>query len=128
MILKEDKFLFREGDTGKALYIVRDGELQGTNTHNGDVNTYGPGDLVGELSLLTDSPCTETVVATDNCELQVIQPKDLDAALETEPSWLRSIIQFLTGRLFIAQNNKRKSDLIKALPSQIGKASCRERV
>lgn len=117
MTLVEGNFLFREGDMGKNLYVVRSGELRGTNTVNSIVNTYGPGALVGEMGLLKNEPCDETVIATEDSELLVVSQEVLNVTLEKEPSWFKSIIQFLTGRLAIAQSNKHKSDKIKALPS-----------
>lgn len=117
MTLEEGMVLFREGDAGKDLYVVRSGELRGTNTLNGEVNVYGPGALIGEMGLLKSEPCTETVTATEDSELQVINQETLNETLEKEPAWFKSILHFLTGRLTIAQTNKRKSDKIKALPS-----------
>ena len=117
MILEEGQVLFREGAPSEKLYVIRDGELQGTNSRNSVVNTYGPGVLIGELSLLKKEPCSETVTATEDSELIEITPDNLDETLEQEPAWFKSIITFLTGRLQIAGDNKRKSDKIKALPS-----------
>ena len=117
MTLDEGQVLFYEGDLGQNLYVVRNGELQGTNTRNGEVNTYGPGALLGELSLIKNEPSPETVTATEECELLEITPEVFNKTLEKEPVWFKSIIQFLTGRLSIAQLNKHKSDKIKALPS-----------
>lgn len=117
MTLDEGQVLFYEGDLGQNLYVVRNGELQGTNTRNGDVNTYGPGALLGELSLIKNEPSPETVTATEESELLEITPEVFNKTLEKEPVWFKSIIQFLTGRLSIAQVNKHKSDKIKALPS-----------
>ena len=116
MILSEGQILFHEGDSGNNLYVVRSGILQGRNTR-GDSNTYEAGDLIGELSLLKNEPCPETVIATEDSELLEITPENLNETQEQEPVWLKSIIQFMTGRLSIAQSNKHKSDKIKALPS-----------
>lgn len=116
MILSEGQILFHEGDSGNNLYVVRSGILQGRNTR-GDSNTYEAGDLIGELSLLKNEPCPETVIATEDSELLEITPENLNKTQEQEPVWLKSIIQFMTGRLSIAQSNKHKSDKIKALPS-----------
>jgi len=69
------------------------------------------------MGLLKSEPCDETITVTEDCELQVISQETLNETLEKEPAWLKSIIHFLTGRLTIAQSNKRKSDRIKALPS-----------
>ena len=117
MTLEEGQILLREGDLDFKMYIVRSGELEGTNTRNSSVNSYGPGSLIGELGLLKNEPSAETISVTEDCELQVITQDTLQDALETEPVWFKSIIQFLTSRLSIAQNNKLKSDKIKALPS-----------
>ncbi|MBR6318676.1 MAG: cyclic nucleotide-binding domain-containing protein [Fibrobacter sp.] len=116
MILSEGQILFHEGDSGNNLYVVRSGILQGRNTR-GDSNTYEAGDLIGELSLLKNEPCPETVIATEDSELLEITPENLNETQEQEPVWFKSIIQFMTGRLSIAQSNKHKSDKIKALPS-----------
>ncbi len=116
MILSEGQILFHEGDSGNNLYVVRSGILQGRNTR-GDSNTYEAGDLIGELSLLKNEPCPETVIATEDSELLEITPENLNETQEHEPVWFKSIIQFMTGRLSIAQSNKHKSDKIKALPS-----------
>ncbi len=116
MILEEGQPLFHEGDDGNTLYVVRSGILQGRNMH-GDSNTYEAGDLIGELSLLKNEPCAETVIASEDCELQEITAGHLNEALKQEPAWFKSIVQFMTGRLSIAQGNKRKSDKVKALPS-----------
>ena len=117
MTLEEGQILFREGDPGENLYVVRDGELQGKSTLGTAINTYGPGALIGELAFLKKEPYTETITATEDCELIEITPDALEESLEQEPAWFRSIISFLTGRLQIAGDNKRKSDKIKALPS-----------
>ena len=116
MTLEEGQVLFREGAPGENLYVVRDGELQGKSTLGTAINTYGPGALIGELAFLKKEPYTETITATDS-ELIEITPDALEESLEQEPAWFRSIISFLTGRLQIAGENKRKSDKIKALPS-----------
>lgn len=117
MTLEEGQILFHEGDPGENLYVVRDGELQGKSTLGTAINTYGPGALIGELAFLKKEPYTETITATEDCELIEITPDALDESLEQEPAWFKSIITFLTGRLQIAGENKRKSDKIKALPS-----------
>ena len=117
MTLDEGQILFYEGDLGQNLFVVRNGELQGTNTRNDDITTYGPGALLGELSLVKNEPYSETVTATEDSELLEITPETFNKTLEKEPVWFKSIIQFLTGRLSIAQVNKHKSDKIKALPS-----------
>ena len=102
MTLEEGQILFHEGDPGENLYVVRDGELQGKSSLGTAINTYGPGALIGELAFLKKEPYTETITATEDCELIEITPDALDESLEQEPAWFKSIITFLTGRLQIA--------------------------
>ena len=87
MTLEEGQILFREGDPGENLYVVRDGELQGKSTLGTAINTYGPGALIGELAFLKHEPYTETITATEDCELIEITPDALDKSLEQEPAW-----------------------------------------
>jgi len=81
--LQEGEHLFRQGETGKAIYLVVEGELAvflPKMAHSGKpylINLLGEGELVGEMALLFDVPRTADVVANkesvvlrfDQCEL-----------------------------------------------------------
>lgn len=117
MILTENEFLCMEGDTGRTMYIVKNGLLEGTSTKSSIVNSYGPGSIIGEFSLLEAATAKESIKALENTEVLAVDYDTLQQTLSNEPSWLNSIVTFLTGRFHIAESNKRKSDMVRALPA-----------
>jgi len=57
--------LFHAGELADGAYLVREGMLSlepGTFSQTGEV-TAGPGTLVGELALITDTMCPATAIA-----------------------------------------------------------------
>ncbi|MCQ2105487.1 MAG: cyclic nucleotide-binding domain-containing protein [Fibrobacter sp.] len=117
MTLVENEFLCHEGDINHTLFVVKSGELEGTSTKHPDKKIYGPGSLIGEFCLLEGAPCQRTIQALEDSEIMVIGQEALQNVLQEEPSWLKSIVTFLAGRFHLAQENKRKSNLVKSLPS-----------
>ncbi|MCQ2103183.1 MAG: Crp/Fnr family transcriptional regulator [Fibrobacter sp.] len=128
MILNEGEYLCMEGDTNNTLYIVKSGELEGINSKNPRPLEFGPGALIGVYSLLEGTPSKQTIKAVTDCELQVINPANLQDTLAQEPGWLKSILTFLAGRTHVAKENLRKSNKVKALPSLLYLLSCRGNV
>ena len=65
---ERDEVVFEEGDTGHGTYIIVSGKLRADPSREllkTLVMEFGPGDLVGELSLFDESPRTATVVAME---------------------------------------------------------------
>lgn len=119
MKLSADEFLCLEGDFANSLYIVISGALSGTcSTQTGvDPKRFEPGSIIDVFSLLENSPREYTLKAEEDSEIQAVDHEQLKSILDEKPSWLRSIIEFLIRRNHIGEENKRKSDLIQALPS-----------
>ena len=120
MILKEGENLCLQGDYPHAFYIVKSGTLTATakdEQNKVQVQNFGPGSTFGELSLVAGEPMEYTIRAEEDCEIEVIPQSALHKAMAEQPVWLKSILSFLTQRNHIAQENKRKSDLITAFPS-----------
>lgn len=117
--LSSGEYLCLEGDKASTLYIVKSGMLVGTSKLAPDapLQNFGPGSIIGEFGLLESAPRDLTLRAAEETEVLEIDQNTLNATLEKRPSWLKSILTFLTARNRIAQENKRKNDLIQALPS-----------
>jgi CRP-like cAMP-binding protein len=81
--------LFRAGDSGDALYVVRSGavELYIKDTAGQKIvlTVSGPGDVFGELSLLDSGPRTATAVALEDTELIVLDREDLTLLFRKKP-------------------------------------------
>lgn len=78
------EILIKEGDVGMAaseLYVVKTGEfeiLENRGEHRNGVNlvrvnTKGPGDIFGEVSLMYSSPRNATVAATVDSTVFVLE-------------------------------------------------------
>lgn len=81
------EWLFREGDPGEAMYIVRAGRLQVVDeVANAVIRELGRGDALGELSLLTGSPRSASVRAGRASDLLVVQRRDFEELLHGSPA------------------------------------------
>lgn len=88
---KKGDFLFKEGDIGDSLYVIRKGSLKVSkkNSDGEDIAvTYIPvGNYVGEMSLLEaeDTPRNASVSAAVACETIKISKADFQQVLTTFP-------------------------------------------
>ncbi|MCL5036789.1 MAG: cyclic nucleotide-binding domain-containing protein [Chloroflexi bacterium] len=95
--------ILHRGDTGRALYIILSGnvmiEMPKDKSIPLPLANLGPGDIFGEISLLSGQPATATVVADGDVEL-ILLPKDkLLQMFEKHPPLARHIVTLLANRL-----------------------------
>ncbi|MHB1846498.1 MAG: cyclic nucleotide-binding domain-containing protein, partial [Deltaproteobacteria bacterium] len=76
--------LFREGDGGAEMYVVRSGKVAITKAV-GNVEkllaTLGVGEFFGELSILSGKPRTASASVVEEAALLVIDPKTFEAMI-----------------------------------------------
>jgi|ERR1044072_299704 uncharacterized membrane protein len=79
--LSEQETLFRAGEPGESLYLVRSGEvelfIQDNVGQKITLDTAAPGDFFGEIALLDAGPRTATAVALADTELIELDRDDL---------------------------------------------------
>lgn len=101
---KKGEVLFREGDIGDALYVIRKGSVKVSrkNKQGEDVvQTYiPPGNYVGEMALLSAEPTprSATVAAAVNCETVSITKADFQALLKSFPALRERIHKLADAR------------------------------
>lgn len=90
------------GQAGTGVFIIEEGSVTVELPHEDDV-TLGPGEFVGELSVLADTPRSARVCVEEDLRAVAIRRSDLDALLEEEPSialaMLRGIARRFAGHL-----------------------------
>lgn len=95
--------LFHEGDPGHTLYIVLSGHvsIQRVNELGQivPIATRGPGEWIGELSLLDGKPRSADVETVDACELLALDRDAFLGCMDRTPGMARSIIRCLAARL-----------------------------
>jgi EmrB/QacA subfamily drug resistance transporter len=106
-------WLFRRGDPGDALYVVRAGRLEvvlddeahgdaggdGRRATEGAVRVIGRGDAVGELALLTTSPRSASVRAARDSELIAIDRDEFQRLLHDGPELALALTRVLGEQL-----------------------------
>jgi hypothetical protein len=90
--------LLVEGQPGEALYVVMSGEM-GIRKDDKEVNTLGPGEVIGEMSLLDDVPISVSVSAASEAVLFRLGSGPFYALMATHFEITRLIIESLTQRL-----------------------------
>ena len=87
----EGQYLIRAGDTDSTLFAVEAGHLDIVAGRDGQattVATVGPGDVLGEVSFVDDSPRTVSVMAGEATIVRAWNSRTLAEALAFEPHLL----------------------------------------
>lgn len=102
--VKKNEVIFKEGDPGDALYVIRKGSVKISrrdSTGENVVQTYLPaGSLFGEMAILqADSPTrSATVTAAVPCELLMLKPEDAGAFFESNPQTRAAVKRMADAR------------------------------
>lgn len=110
--------LMEEGTAGDALYLALDGEFEVTKrSGNSDVviSRRGGGEILGEISLLDNSPRSATVRATKPTRLLKISRESFLQLLQSSPSATLAIIHTITSRLRTTESMVRQNEKMAAL-------------
>ncbi len=90
--IAEGGYLIRASEIDSTLFAVEDGHLDIVATRDGKptvVATVGPGDVLGEVSFIDDSPRTVSVKAgEENAVVRGWEKKTLSEALALDPQLL----------------------------------------
>jgi len=82
--VKAGKVLIKQGQWGHDVLLVLDGELE--VQRDGEVlAVQGPGEIAGEVAVLTDSRRNATVVARTDTVLGVIEYSQVHALVDANP-------------------------------------------
>lgn len=82
---REGEVVFVEGDIGRALFILEDGEVELTRAGGDALYTLKPGEFFGEMALLESLPRSATATATARSHMHLLYKSKLDALLNSEP-------------------------------------------
>src|SRR5688500_5865396 len=96
--------VFQQGQQGDRLYIVKTGVLEILASPEGGsealpVAYLGPGEVLGELALLTGSPRTATVRSPEHAVLFTLEKAVFLDLMTSLPAFARNLCLVLAGRL-----------------------------
>jgi CRP-like cAMP-binding protein len=94
--------VIRQDDPGGELFVILRGGVDvsaGRADNNKiEVTTLGPGDIFGEMSLMTGAPRTATVTTAGECELLAIGSGDFRQLLAASPDLAKRVHRLATER------------------------------
>ena len=97
------ELIFKQGDRGDAMFIIRSGRVRIYNQGEGDkeltLNFYDQGEFFGEFSLIDGEPRSASAEAIDRTEALVLRSQDLIAILNEHPEIAVSLMRGLVFRL-----------------------------
>lgn len=93
--------IIREGDEGEEMMIVTRGKVQvSQRTLQGNVPLaqLGRKAVIGEVSVITGTPRTSTVVAIDNVSVVCLPASSMQAILDTSPKMKALLLKLIESR------------------------------
>jgi CRP/FNR family cyclic AMP-dependent transcriptional regulator len=101
----EGKVLMRQGEPGWECFVVAEGKAKATMRGIGSAS-LGPGDVVGEMSLLDQGPRSATITAGTDMHLLVLTSRNFSALINEVPHVGQRIMAALAGRLREAESRR----------------------
>jgi CRP-like cAMP-binding protein len=94
--------ILRENDLGEVAYIIEKGRVEITK-RVGDrdlhLTTVGPGETLGEMSIVDDKPRSATAIALEPTEVTEVHQDEFYEALQTDPQLAITLLKSLFERL-----------------------------
>jgi CRP/FNR family cyclic AMP-dependent transcriptional regulator len=101
--LRKKHALFRKGDEGTALYIIRKGKvkivLPSKVGEEVILTIFSEGDFLGEMSLLDEKPRSADAVSMEESEVYVLNRTDFLSFLQENENAIKCILSCLSERL-----------------------------
>lgn len=98
----KDNYLFREGDSPDAMYIIKTGEFAITKTKGTSeimLAELKAGQMVGEMAIFDRKPRSANVKANKDSEVIMLPYDALTSQLESLPVWVKAIMRTMNDNL-----------------------------
>jgi signal transduction histidine kinase len=100
--LRAGEYLMRQGDPGDSAFVVVKGEFE-VNKQSGQsvikIDVRNPGDVLGEMALLSRSPRSASVIAITDCETLCISQENFEKLLSTSSTAALAVLHWVMSRL-----------------------------
>jgi CRP/FNR family transcriptional regulator, cyclic AMP receptor protein len=108
-------YIFEIGEAGRSLYILTTGSVQILHPNQPSIlqlARIGPGDFIGEMALLNDSPRSATARAVGGVEALVLDKVDFRALVLEQPEVALKLLEVMSKRI------RKADEQISGLSSQ----------
>lgn len=100
---KAGHVIFRQGDIAQSCFIISGGELEltraGSDGAEQKIAKAGKGEIIGEMSMIGDTPRTATATVTKDVELAEISREEFETQLERLNPFMKRLIRLIVQRL-----------------------------
>ncbi len=111
------EIMIKFGQPGSFLGVLLTGEAEAVVTRKtGERQRLGliePGDLLGEMSLLTGEPTSADVIALEKCEILLIPQDAFSTSLAVNPAAIKVIARTMSERLKSRQQDEKAEALLE---------------
>jgi CRP-like cAMP-binding protein len=97
-VYAEGSRVLRQGLSGSNLFVILDGEAIVSRDRD-EVTRLGPGEVFGEVSVLTGEPPTADVVARSMLRCLVVPGPEVERFLVERPRVMFRVLQSVAGRI-----------------------------
>ncbi|MBC7933118.1 MAG: cyclic nucleotide-binding domain-containing protein [Rubrivivax sp.] len=114
------QFIIREGETGDAFYILREGSAEVVKeTEGGKVlKRLKAGDAFGELALLTGQKRAASVVTREATSVFRLEKEDFDRIIATAPKVKEAVVQMASGYSKLAVSESSPGAMVEPPPTE----------
>jgi serine/threonine-protein kinase len=108
-----------EGEVGDAAYVIARGTCEAFTVVDGQrkvLRQMGPGDVFGEMAILSELPRTATVEALDVVTVLVVDRSSVEEGLGTN-TWLGALVKALASRFRDLDSEIRPRDSLMPRPN-----------
>ena len=99
----EGAAIFKEGDPADCCYVIKSGRVrlvkQGMSGGTIKIAVLEPGDIFGEMSVLSNSPRTVTAIAVVNVVVEAVSWNKLLSSLQDNPKFARQVTVACSNQL-----------------------------
>jgi CRP-like cAMP-binding protein len=96
------EYLVKQNDDGIGLFVIISGKVKVTKKTGAgseiDIATHGPGDFIGEFSVLDGAKRTASVVALEKTECALLTSWDFNSIMDTNPEIAVGILPVVVKR------------------------------
>ncbi len=92
------RVLTDQGDAGREAFVIIEGEAA-VKRNQRKIATLGPGEAIGELSLLDHGPRTATVEASTPMTLLVLSAREFSGVVDEVPGLAHKLMGALASRI-----------------------------
>lgn len=99
--------IFTEGTPGSDAFVVHEGEVEilksGPKRQPVSIRVLGPGEMFGEMAIVTQNPRAATAVARTDVSLEVIDRESFALKIRSDPEFAMATVQRLSSMIPEAQ-------------------------